>query len=66
VAVGSFDEGDRARYTYFVNLSFLGLSFEFVEVIGARRRDLLLGRDILNRLKAVLDGKNLEFDLLDP
>jgi len=28
-----------------------------VEVIDARCQDMLLGRDILNKLKIVLDGK---------
>ena len=66
IDVTSFDGDGTVRYTYFVNLAFLGFTFEFVEVIGARRRDSLLGRDVLNRLKAVLDGKALEFDLVDP
>jgi len=66
VSVSSFDGQKVWRYTYFVNLSFNGFEYKMVEVIGAQRRDALLGRDILNRLKTILDGKNLSFSLLDP
>jgi predicted aspartyl protease len=66
VSVSSFDGQKAWRYTYFVNLSFNGFDYKMVEVIGAQRRDALLGRDILNRLKTVLDGKALSFSLLDP
>lgn len=66
VSVSSFDGQEARRYTYFVNLSFNGFEYKMVEVIGAQRRDALLGRDILNRLKTILDGKTLSFSLLDP
>jgi len=66
VSVSSFDGREEWKYTYFVNLSFDKLEFSAIEVIGARRRDALLGRDILNLLKTILDGKNLDFDFTDP
>jgi predicted aspartyl protease len=66
VSVILFDEQRVWRYTYFVNLSFNGFAYKMVEVIGAQRRDALLGRDVLNRLKIVLDGKTLSFSLFDP
>jgi hypothetical protein len=37
-----------------------------VEVISAKRQDALLGRDILNQLKTTLDGKTMNFEILDP
>jgi predicted aspartyl protease len=66
VFVSSFDGRKFWRYTYFANISFEGFEYKMVEVVDARRRDALLGRDILNRLKTVLDGKTLSFSLLDP
>jgi len=66
VSVSSFDGREQWKYTYFVNLSFLNFNFPMVEAIGAKRRDALLGRDVLNLFKTVLDGKTLSFDLLDP
>ena len=66
ISVSSFDGREVWRYTYFVNLSFHNFEYRMVEVISAKRRDTLLGRDILNRLKTILDGKNLSFSLHDP
>lgn len=66
LTVTSFDGQEASRYTYFIDLAFRNYEFRMVEVITARRRDALLGRDILNKLKALLDGKALSFDLSDP
>jgi predicted aspartyl protease len=66
ISVSSFDQREVWRYTYFVDLSFQSFIFKMAEVIGAVRRDALLGRDILNLLKITLDGKTLSFNLLDP
>lgn len=66
VSVSSFDGREVWRYTYFVNLSFRNFEYRMVEVIDAKRRDALLGRDVLNRLKTVLDGKTLSFSFRDP
>jgi hypothetical protein len=41
-------------------------AFELVEVVATPRTDILLGRDISNRLKMLLDGKALTFELQDP
>jgi predicted aspartyl protease len=57
VSVSSFDGRKAWRYTYFINISFDDTEFRMVEVIGDKCRDALLGRDILNKLKIVLDGK---------
>jgi predicted aspartyl protease len=66
ISVSSFDGREVWRYTYFVNLSFHNFEYKMVEVINAKRRDALLSRDVLNRLKTVLDGKTLSFSFLDP
>jgi len=65
ISVSSFDGREVWRYTYFVNLSFRNFEYRMVEVINAKRRDALLGRDVLNRMKIVLNGKKLSFSLLD-
>lgn len=66
ISISSFNGHEEWRYTYFVDLSFKNFKFPMVEVISARRRDALLGRDVLNQLKTKLDGKTLSFDILDP
>jgi predicted aspartyl protease len=66
ISVSSFDGREVWKYTYFVNLSFHNFEYEMVEVIDAKRKDALLGRDILNKLKTVLDGKTSNFHFLDP
>jgi len=66
VSVASFNGRELLRYTYFVNIRFNDFECRMVEVIGARRRDVLLGRDVLNEVKLVLDGKNLSLEVHDP
>lgn len=66
VSVSSFDGREGLKYTYFVNLSFSNFEYKMVEVIDGKRPDALLGRDVLNKLKTVLDGKTLDFGLYDP
>jgi len=66
LSVSSFDGREERKYTYFVNLHFNNFKFPMVEAIGAKRRDALLGRDVLNLLKTMLDGKTMSFELLDP
>ncbi|MEM2904441.1 MAG: retroviral-like aspartic protease family protein [Candidatus Bathyarchaeia archaeon] len=66
LTVASFDGREEPGYTYFVDISFDRFIFPTVEALSARRSDVLLGRDVLNMLKATLDGKNLSFELLDP
>lgn len=66
ISVSSFDGREDSKYTYFVKLSFEDYECKMLEVISGRRRDALLGRDVLNKLKALLDGKTLSFSLHDP
>lgn len=66
ISVFSFNGREELKYAYFVDLSFHNFRFSMVEVIGARRHDVLLGRDVLNLMKTTLNGKDLSFDLLDP
>ncbi|MBS7648071.1 retroviral-like aspartic protease family protein [Candidatus Bathyarchaeota archaeon] len=66
LSVTSFDGREERKYTYFVNLQFNSFKFPMIEAISAKRRDALLGRDVLNLIKIILDGKTLSFELLDP
>ncbi|MDH7486302.1 MAG: hypothetical protein QHJ81_08475 [Anaerolineae bacterium] len=52
--------------TYDVTFEVEGHIFQDVEVTVSPRKDVLLGRDILNHFILTLDGKNLSFDLRDP
>jgi predicted aspartyl protease len=56
----------QKHYTYFVNISIKNRVFEYAEVLAVKRDSPLIGRDILNQVKLILDGKNLSFEVLDP
>ena len=50
-------------YEHLVNLSFLGLKFPNHVVWGIPRPYILIGRDILNRYKTILDGPIAHYSL---
>jgi hypothetical protein len=52
--------------TYSVTFEVEEYVVQDVEVAASPRRDILLGRDVLNRFILTLDGKSLTFDLKDP
>jgi len=54
------------KKTYLIGLEIKGVCCMMIEVIDVKRKDVLLGRDVLNKLKLLLDGKKLEFEILDP
>lgn len=66
VWVQGYDSRLSEAYTYYVGIVFRDFKFPLVETIASNRQDVLIGRDILNRLKAELDGKTLNFELFDP
>lgn len=66
VWVRGYDGRLKEAYTYYVEIRFQDFKFPLVETITSNRQDVLIGRDILNRLKAELDGKTLNFELFDP
>ncbi len=61
-----YDARLKSVPTYLANVSFFNFAFEMIEVLGAERGDVLLGRDVLNQITATLRGKELKFDLSDP
>lgn len=62
---GSTDRDFRKQSVHRVNLEFLGLVFAYHKIVsleGAGIGDhILIGRDILNRYRVVLDGPTREF-----
>jgi predicted aspartyl protease len=51
---------------YYVDLEVAGFTLQRLRAIEALRRDVLIGRVALNRLRVVLDGKRLAFEISDP
>jgi len=66
ITVSGFDGKPEERRTYFVAVSLNGLRIPLIEAITTSRSHALIGRDILNGLKVVLNGKELSFDVEDP
>jgi predicted aspartyl protease len=52
--------------TYLANFALDGFNFESVEVTSSNRNYVLIGRNILNQLKLICDGKALTFTIEDP
>jgi len=66
ISVSSFSGQRIFKYSYFADIEIQKYNFSMVEIIGGRRKNMLLGRNILNKLKIILDGKKLTFNLYDP
>ena len=66
VDVEGYKEGKEKHLTYFVDVEFKGFNFSYTEVIAVKRKNVLLGRDILNQTILLLDGKKLSYDITDP
>jgi len=61
-----YDGVETLRPLYYVTLEVPGYHFPIVEVTASPRRDVLLGRDVLNHFILTLNGKDLTFELQDP
>lgn len=60
-------DGSLDRYpVYYIALEVAGVRFSTLEVIAAERKDVLLGRDVLNHFVLTLDGKALTLEMQDP
>jgi len=66
IDVRGYDGREEEVETYFIRMEFTGFQFPLVEVLVSNRKDVLIGRDVLNGLKAELNGKKLELKLTDP
>lgn len=56
----------KSKTTYLAGFSFDGFDFEKVEITSSDRNYALIGRNILNKLKLICDGKALTFTIIDP
>ena len=61
-----YDGVETSRPLYYVALEVTGYHISMVEVTTSPRRDVLLGRDVLNHFILTLNGKDLSFELKDP
>jgi len=61
-----YDGVETPRPLYYVALEVTCYYIPMVEVTVSPRRDVLLGRDVLNHFILTLNGKDLTFELQDP
>lgn len=61
--VRSYDGTYSQRPVYYTRLSIEGFELPGVRCIATDRRDVLVGRNVLNRFVITLDGRQLRFDL---
>lgn len=66
VTVFGYDASGGKKEIYPVRIEFGRFQFPTLEVLASNREDALIGRDILNRLNANLNGKKFTFELADP
>jgi hypothetical protein len=59
----AFDGSLSRRAAYYVRMRVQGFDLPIVRCIAAERDTLLLGRNVLNHFRVVLDGGSLTFDL---
>ena len=61
-AVG-YDGKEEKKPVCIVEIAFNGHCFQ-LEVIMSQRDSVLIGRDILNKMRVALDGPNLQFEIV--
>jgi predicted aspartyl protease len=61
--IEGYDLRPVTLYTYYITLVIAQVRFQRLEVIPFPERYVLLGRDVLNRFYARLNGPELTFDL---
>jgi len=59
----SYDGTLSHRPVYYVRFSMERHNLPVVRCIAADRRNVLVGRNVLNRFVVTLDGRNLQFEL---
>ena len=63
VLARGYDGTFSQRPVYYVRFSLEGHELPAVRCIAADRRNVLVGRNILNRFVKTLDGRNLRFEI---
>jgi len=61
IDTSGYDGRTARRSIYSADIVFLGFVFSKHPVVAVPRDYALIGRDILNRYKTILDGPRLEF-----
>ena len=64
ISARSWDGSRQEALTYIVRIEFEGGVVPFVEAVAADRPTALLGRDVLNLLRLLLDGPALTLEIL--
>lgn len=64
--VRGYAGGRRSVRTYLVDIEISGLTLPGIEVVGDDAADqILIGRDVLNKLRLLLDGPGQRTEVLD-
>lgn len=63
VWIRGFDGTFSRRAVYYLRMTVEGHALPAVRCVAAERRDVLLGRNVLNRFTIVLDGKRSRFTI---
>jgi predicted aspartyl protease len=61
--IKGYDGASRLRPVYGIDLKFNGFDLYWIDCIAIQRKNVLLGRNVLNRFFIALDGPNLTFDI---
>jgi len=62
----AFDGSSSVRHIFHIDLEVEGHRIPFLEVTSSSRKDMLLGRDVLNQFTITFNGKDLTFEITDP
>jgi hypothetical protein len=65
IRVRGYDGYASERYTYLVDILIGSQHFEMIEVTCSRRVNILLGRDVLNKLRILHDGPRQVVEIHD-
>ena len=65
IQVREFNGNIQERKTYFINISIANYEHKNIEVLAIPKEYALIGRDILNQHKVILDAPNQRWSLND-
>ncbi len=58
-----YDGASRLLPVYGIDLKFNGFDINWIDCVATERKNVLLGRNVLNLFFITLDGPNLTFDM---
>ena len=65
ITVRDINRNFQERKTYFINISIADYEYRNIEVVAIPKKYALIGRDILNRHKIILDAPNEKWSISD-